>query len=461
MPTPPFPDEQAAIDFIFRAYNAARPDLRGPDEVTRNLTPARHLLARLGLPGNRREYVVITGSKGKGSVAAMTAKLLHSLGHRTGLVTSPHLTSYRQRFRVDGRAIDAAAFTRILSAIAPEVEAVQQNLSAGQYLSPQAIFLALALIWFDEQDVNAAVIEVGRGGRFDDNALVPNTLSLFTPIFLEHTRYLGDTVERIAWHKAGIIKPGGYAYSLPQTPGVMATLRREADEKDATFEWLAPQDTGEVTGHATTSEGTPGLRVRFPRYGEVTLPTIGHYQAANASLAIWAAGNTHARLDSPITHGSSAYVQRIRAGLESAVWPGRAQVLATAPLTIIDGAITPPAAQNLAASVRLLLRPPVVSVLAVPEDRDSATIYATFAPLSDAMILTESASNRTIRFPPAEVALQMARDLHRDVRHLPTVAEAIEAGRGQAGPEGTVLLVLAQPAIGDTMAHFGLSHTEL
>src|SRR5690606_21629813 len=113
---------------------------------------------------------------------------------------------------------------------------------------PTAIFLAMALRWFDENDVDVAIVEVGRGGRFDDNALIPNMLSLFTPIVLEHTRYLGETLERIAWHKAGIIKPQSYAFSLPQAPEVMEVLRREAESRDAQFDWLAPMDIGRFIG---------------------------------------------------------------------------------------------------------------------------------------------------------------------------------------------------------------------
>lgn len=447
----PFTNEADAISYVFESLAASDWRGRGLDEHTRDLTPTRKLLATLNLPDDSREYAVVTGSKGKGSVAAITAALLESLGHRVGLLTSPHLTTYRQRFRVDGGMMSEADLVRHINAIRPQIEEVRATLKPGTYISPQGIFLAVALRWFDEQGVDAAVIEVGRGGRFDDNALVPNKLSLFTPILLEHTRYLGDTVARIAWHKAGIIKPNSFAYSLSQTPDALAVLQAEAESKDAKFEWLAPIDSG------VWLEDLPdGQRVEFGRYGVVDLPLMGRYEIANASLAIWGAGNMHARLQSPIKHGMAAYTAAIRAGLERVQWPGRCQRLATAPDVYVDGAINIHSAASFIESVRSRLYAPVVTVLAVPLDRDVAAVYSQFAPVSDALILTTSPRNITIKFPDAIAAVRLAATLHDDVSWADNVADAITAASARAGSTGTVLLALAQPAIGDAMAHYGL-----
>ncbi len=456
-----FATEKDAIDFVFRGFNRVQQTLPGPDEETRDISPTRRLLASLDLPGDKREYAVVTGSKGKGSVTATTAKLLQSLGHKTGMVTSPHLTTYRQRFRVDGRMMPEADLTRLMARVAVAVESVEDDLSDDSYISPQGIFLALALLWFDEQDVDAAVIEVGRGGRFDDNVLVPNVLSLFTPVFMEHVAQLGPTLDRIAWHKAGIMQPNGYAYSLPQDPAVMEVLRREADDKDVTFEWIAPMDMGAVLGAAKTAGGLPGTRAIFSRYGEVTLPMVGRYAVENTSLAIWAAGNMHSRLKTDILHSSEEYVQRIRTGLESAFWPGRVHRLDESPAVWVDGAITVPAAKGFLESVREWISEPVMTVLAVPQDRDYRGVYAVFAPISEALILTESPRNRVIRFPDRDTALAAARSLHDDVTYTTHVAAALDAATSRAGEDGTVLLVFAQPAIGDVMDVYGLDFEEI
>lgn len=453
-----FTTEFDAITYVFDSL--ARSDWRGRglDEDTRDLTLTRRLLAANDLPGKKREYALVTGSKGKGSITAITAKLLQSLGHTTGMLTSPHLTTYRQRFRINGRMISEADLLRLIDELAPSIDAIVASLGPGKYLSPQGIFLALALKWFDENDVTAAVIEVGRGGRYDDNALVPNMLSLFGPIILEHTRYLGPTLERIAWHKAGIIKPQSYAYSLPQSPPVMDMLRAEAEKQEAQFEWLAAMDSGQYIGPAGD-----GIRASFGRYGEVTLPLLGRYEIDNAALAIWAAGNMHARLatDPIIPHGSNEYVARIRAGLERIIWPGRCQKMQDSPAVYVDGAINPLSARAFIDSVRDHLTRPVISVLAVPVDRDFDAVCGLFAPISDAIILTQSPRNITIAFPDKDSALAAARRHHQDVTHTASVREALDTAISRAGQDGTVLMSIAQPAVGDLMEIYGLTYEQI
>jgi dihydrofolate synthase/folylpolyglutamate synthase len=455
-PLTPFTQESDAITYVFESLAQSNWRGRGLDEHTRDITPTKKLLAALGLPAKKREYAVVTGSKGKGSVSLITAKILEALGHRVGLVTSPHLTTYRQRFRINGLMMSEAELLRLIHDMRPEIESVKASLREGTYLSPQGIFLAAALKWFDEQNVTIAVIEVGRGGRFDDNAIVPNMLSLFAPILLEHRRYLGDSIERIAWHKAGIIKPHSFAYSLPQTPEALTVLQAEADAKDAKFEWLAPAHQGHWL------EDLPdGQRVDFGRYGIVEFPMLGRYEIANASLAIWGAGNIHARLDSPIKHGMTGYVERVRNALSTVFWPGRCERLSQQPDVYVDGAINPQSADSFIESVKGRLTSPVITVLAVPTDRDMDAVYQRFAKMSDSLILTTTARNVTIHFPTEAEALQKASAYHHNVSWVDSVAQAIEEATRRAGQDGTVLLALAQPAIGDAMAYYGRVYEQI
>ena len=231
-----------ALQLIFQTRRRLDGAPRGLDEDTRDTAPTRRLLERLNLLADEREYAVVTGSRGKGSVTAIMAKLLEVLGHRVGAITSPHLVHWNERIRVDGRMIPTADFLRIFNDLRSDIDEITIGLADSAYLSPQGIFLAIALRYFTEMNVDTAVLEVGRGGRFDDIAVVPNTLSVFAPIMLEHTSLLGDTVERIAWHKAGIIKAGGSAISLPQPPAALNALRREAMQKEAKLVCLADAD---------------------------------------------------------------------------------------------------------------------------------------------------------------------------------------------------------------------------
>ncbi|MCZ2097207.1 MAG: hypothetical protein LC121_13305 [Anaerolineae bacterium] len=260
-----FENEEQAITYVFRSLRKLRGVEHRPDEIARDTSPTRRLLHTTGLQSAllrdddstyRREYAVVTGSKGKGSTTVITARLLQHLGHTVGTITSPHLVTYRERIRVNGRAIPEPDLLRILDDLAPHIDAIEATLGEQQYFSPQGIFLAIALRWFDEQNVSAAVLEVGRGGRFDDIAIVPNRLALFTPIMLEHTAQLGPTLARIAWHKSGIIKPHSYAYSVPQAPEVLEVLQAEADAQD-------PNSRGWRRGYGRVPQDSDGIRMRL------------------------------------------------------------------------------------------------------------------------------------------------------------------------------------------------------
>ena len=270
-----------ALQLIFQTRRRLDGAPRGLDEDTRDTAPTRSLLEQLNLLDGERDYAVVTGSRGKGSVTTIMAKLLQSLGHRVGTITSPHLVHWNERIRVNGRMIPTADFLRIFNDMRPTIDAVTSRLNDEEYLSPQGIFLAVALRYFDEMKVDVAVLEVGRGGRFDDIAVVPNALSVFAPIMLEHTSLLGDTVERIAWHKAGIMKAGGRAISLPQTQSALSGLRREAAGKGAQLISLSDADLA-----SWMADQPAGQLIHLPPYGELELPLLGRYQIENATLAI-------------------------------------------------------------------------------------------------------------------------------------------------------------------------------
>jgi dihydrofolate synthase/folylpolyglutamate synthase len=367
------------------------------------------------------------------------------------MITSPHLVSFRERFRVNGRAIPDADFLRIMSDLAPEIDKIEAGLNENQYFSPQGIFLAVALQWFNEQGVNAAVLEVGRGGRFDDIAVVPNRLSLFTIIMLEHTRQLGETLERIAWHKAGIIKPSSYAYSVPQATEVLEVLQAEADGRNAEFAWIAPMDMGEYVG--TTDNG---IRMRLGRYGELTLSMLGRYEVDNATLAVLGAGNMHSRLPG-VAHGSPEYVEAIRAGLTDVKWPGRLHKLQDSPTVYVDGATNVHAARSVLESLEGRLTPPLITIVATPVDRNYEGVYRIFGEASDGIVLTQTNINPNIRFPDPETALAAMRQFNPDVVFAGNLLAALDLAYLKVGKDGTILLAVAQPLVGEAMQLWGLS----
>jgi dihydrofolate synthase/folylpolyglutamate synthase len=452
MTAPRFTNEADAVTYIFRSLRKLRDVPRGPDDLTRDTSPTIRLINVAQLLTTPREYAVVTGSKGKGSTTLMTAKILQQLGHTVGMISSPHLVTYRERIRVNGRAIPEADLTRILTDLAPTIDAIEEGLGEHQYFSPQGIFLAIALRWFNEQDVNAAVLEVGRGGRYDDIAVVPNRLSLFTPILLEHARQLGPTIERIAWHKAGIIKPHSYAYSVPQPTAVLDILQAEADSRDAEFAWIMPSDMGQYAG--TTADG---IRMTLGRYGEIDLPMLGRYQVDNATLAVQGAGNMHGRLPG-ISHGSPDYVAAVKAGLAQAVWPGRVQKLQSDPEVYVDGAIHADSARAFVRSLEGRLRDPVVSIVGVPDDKDYAGVFEALGPISRALVVTETARNISLHFLSPETAVAAARSHNADVRFAPDLNAAFETARPLVGTQGTILIAGTLSLVADAIGRYGLSY---
>lgn len=452
-----FQDEGEAITYVFRSLRKLRGQPRGLDEFTRNTAPTQQLLNHHNLLHNQREYTVVTGSKGKGSTTALTARLLQSLGHKTGMITSPHLVSYRERIRVDGKAIPVEDFIRILSQFVPTIDAIEAQLTGEQYFSPQGIFLTVALAWFDEQDVECAVLEVGRGGRFDDIAVVPNRVSVITPIMLEHPHQLGNSLERIAWHKAGIIKQHGYVYSAPQAPEVLKVLQAEATLLESDFFWFSNLDLGEYVGPTEN-----GLKMRLGRYGELEVALLGEYQVMNVTLAVQAAGNVHGRLGG-ISHGSPEYIQAIKHGLAHINWPGRLQKLSDQPAVYVDGAINGTSARSLVQSLedQDRLQDPVIGIVAVPDDKGYIDVYKEIGLISELMILTETDRNITLHFPDQATALQEAQQFNRNVVFQPNLEQAVELARQQAGTTGTILIVGTQSIVADAMQLWGLSYEQL
>jgi len=436
----------AALEYIFRTRRRLDSATRGLDEHSRDPASTRQLLERAGLLAARREYVVVTGSRGKGSVCAILAKLLGAHGMRVGMVSSPHLVHWNERIRVGGRMIATGDFLRILGELKPDIDAVSAALPRGGYLSPQGIFLALALRYFDAYGVEIAVVEVGRGGRFDDIAVVPNRLALFAPIMLEHRALLGDSLQRIAWHKAGIIKRAGSAISLPQAPVVTRALQAEADAQQAQLCLLR---AGKMAQWLADSER--GQDIHMPGYGRMNLPLLGRYQVDNASLAL-AAAEWLCR-----ARGLPPQRRAMRSGLAQVRWLGRVQEMQSSPAIYIDGAITVPSARSFVASLRPRLTEPTIGIAGIPRDRDFAGVYRELAEVCSSIILTETDINPSTVFPAREQALQAARAYVQDARHALDLPRALElATQELAGKGGTILLAGSLMLIGECMLLWGV-----
>jgi dihydrofolate synthase/folylpolyglutamate synthase len=290
------------------------------------------LLRRLGEPQRDYKTIHVTGTNGKGSVTAMITQVLDQAGIATGRFTSPHLEEYTERISTCGRDISKAGFAVVISQVAAAVTAMMAD--GFEQPTEFELLTAAAFLYFSEQHVEYAVIEVGLGGLLDSTNVIVPVLSVITNVALDHMKYCGNTVEEIAVHKAGILKQGIPAVTAAIEPALAVIKQRAA-------ELSCPLAVGgeDFTLAGRCLLGTPGQQFTVRRKGHpdltVTIPLLGRHQAANGAVAVMAltclAEREQRLTDDLICHG-----------LARVSWPGRFQVLQVSGVdVVIDGAHNP------------------------------------------------------------------------------------------------------------------------
>jgi dihydrofolate synthase / folylpolyglutamate synthase len=362
---------------------------RTPQPGDLKLDRMHELLRRLGDPHTKFQSIHVAGSKGKGSTCAMLESVLRQAGHRTGLFTSPHLTDVRERIQVQHELISETELAAVADTIRPVVESLEVE---GQRPTFFEVTTALGFMHFARQEVELAVVEVGLGGRFDATNVLTPLVSVITSISLDHVAILGETLEQIAFEKAGIIKPGVPVVSGVIKPGPDKVIERIAAERQAPvfrrgieFSYRRSAPPAEVV-----SVQTEHLQVEFKPH------LYGEHQAANAAVAV-------ATLDVLAERGISTSVSEIRKGLESVEWPARFEIVETKPLAILDCAHNVASAEALARTLneRFAGRPRSL-IFAASSDKDVEGMFRVLAPQFEKVFLTRSESPRAI--PPDELA---------------------------------------------------------
>ncbi|MGI6207561.1 MAG: bifunctional folylpolyglutamate synthase/dihydrofolate synthase [Anaerolineae bacterium] len=291
-----------------------------------DLARVRALLHQLGDPQQTMCLAHVAGTKGKGSTSAMMASAYRAAGLRTGLYTSPHLHTVRERIQVDGAPISREAFASAASAVASAMEGI-----AG--ITSFEALTALALLYFGESKVDVAVMEVGLGGRLDATNVIAPFVSVITSISHDHTGILGETLAAIAGEKAGIMKPGVPVVSAAQAPEAAEVIRARASQLGCPLESVG-SDWRYLPGRA--GEAEQEFSLEGPAWtqglydGVYKLPLLGEHQIENAVLAIAALAHSPASL--------GLRPQHVAAGLESVKWPGRFEVVRRRPYLVLDGA---------------------------------------------------------------------------------------------------------------------------
>jgi folylpolyglutamate synthase/dihydrofolate synthase len=418
--------------------------------INPSLDRINSLVTLLGDPQRAYPVIHITGTNGKTSTSRMTETLLRARGLRTGLFTSPHLSSVRERICVDGQPLSAERFVDAYDEIKPYLDIVDK--SHDVRLSFFEVLVGMAFSTFADAPVDVCVLEVGMGGTWDNTNVADGVVALVTPISIDHARYLGNTVAEIAADKAGIIKPGAIAVLAQQPPAAAEVLLRRVAEVGASVarEGL---EFGVLSRELAVGGQQVAIRGLLGDYEDLYLPLFGAYQAGNLATAI-AAVEAFARTpeaeEEPGAATSGLDQNIVRRAVATMTSPGRLEIVRRSPVVIVDSAHNP---GGMAASVEALTEAftftDLVAIMAISEDKDVSGILDELEPVVAHLVVTTNSSTRSM---PTAVLAEEARTVLGPDRV--TVAErlddAIEIGvaladeadaAGEGGPGKAGVLI--------------------
>ncbi len=329
------------------------------------LSRIRELLSLLGNPQNELSFIHIAGTNGKGSVSAMTESVLRAAGYRTGLFVSPYIKHFNERICYCGKPIDDAALARVVEKVRPFADSMQDAPTEFELIT------AIGLVYFKEMGCDVVVLETGMGGRLDSTNVIERPLAtVITGISLDHTEYLGDTVEKIAAEKAGILKKGAPVVWGGRHEGARRVIVKAAEEMNVSF--FAAEDTPILDCHMTLS----GSTLTFGKYRDISIPLLGTYQPQNLATVLTLFTALREK-------GIVISEENIRKGLATVRWRGRFEKLSDIPLIISDGAHNPEGIAAAAESIRAYFSgTPVLLLTAVMADKDYRGMVEALAPLA-------------------------------------------------------------------------------
>lgn len=409
------------------ALNARWPETK----IDPTLERIEKLMDYMGSPEKAFNAIHVAGTNGKTSTVRMIESLVRAFHRRTGRTTSPHLQMVTERIAIDGEPIHPADFVAIYDEMEPFIRMVDE--SSGVPMSTFEVLTAMAYSAFADAPIEVGVVEVGMGGRWDATNVISADIAVVTPISMDHTDYLGDTLEEIAGEKAGIIKsrwdkddlltpPDNVAIIGAQEPEAMKVLLERAVEVDASVarfgvEFGVESSTVAVGGQMLTLQGLAGT------YDEIFLPLSGAHQAHNAAVALAAAEAFFGA-----GPGRPLSIEAVREGFASVTSPGRLERLRSTPTTFIDAAHNPHGAKALAEAIeRDFSFNRVIGVVAVLGDKDAVGVLTALEPVLSDIVVTQNSSPRTL---DAYDLAEMAREIFGEERVF--VADTLPGAYAQA-----------------------------
>ena len=407
------------------------------------LHPIQQLLKQLEDPQNKFRSIHVTGTNGKGSTTAITASILQAAGYKTGMFTSPHLSNVNESIQINRKSIPTKSMNTILGNIREQIEIM---LSQGERHSTEfEVLVALAFTYFAKERVDVAVIEVGMGGRDDATNVIDSMASIVTNISLEHTQWLGDTEEKIAQIKAGILKKDTELVTAVTQPNIKALLQDIAAKNQSRFTHIG---TDIIITPETSSLEAQTFTVKTPtqKLTHLSTPLLGSHQRRNAACAI-------AAIEAAQRKGFKIPREAIYKGLAEVNWPGRFEVVEREPLIILDGAKDAQAIKALVETVKdYLPNRKITSIVGISSDKNHQSMTQSLAEITERFILTEHrVQNRTSR------ALELERIAEKTgipVESITPVEKAIQYAKQRARPDDVIIITGSVFLIGEAREHW-------
>lgn len=399
------------------------------------LSRTTELLRRLGNPEGRLRFIHVAGTNGKGSTSAMIACALTQSGYRTGLYTSPFISRFNERMRIDGECISDTELAEFVQRIQPHANAMDDAPTEFE------IVTALALDWFAEKGCNAVVLEVGMGGRLDStNVIPPPECAVITRIGLDHTAELGDTKEKIALEKALIIKPGCSAVAYAQESSVMQVIGEVCRERGVILR------VPDFRLLETVGDSRDGQEFRYCGQ-EFAIRLLGEHQRQNAAVALEA-------LEALRLRGWDIPYPAVRRGLEMTAWPARFEIISREPWFVVDGGHNPQGAESAARNLTTYF-PDMkkVILMGVLADKDYESMIRLLADVADEFIVTEPLSLRALS--AAELA-GCIRRYGKPASVCGSIEQGVAKAAASAGVLGVACAVGSLYMAGAVRACFGL-----
>ncbi len=382
------------------------------------LSRTRELLDRLGNPQDSLKFVHIAGTNGKGSTASMLASIFRTAGYKTGLYTSPYITCFNERMQVNGEMIPDAELAQITEEVMPHAEAIEDHPTEFELVT------AIAMVYFARHNCDIVILEVGMGGELDSTNIIDTPeAAVITNIGLDHIEALGNTLEKIAEAKAGIIK-GGDAVIYRSGESVEAVFAARCAQ---TGTRLHPAQFDTLKLHSSSFEGQI---FDCGKRKDIFLPLLGAHQMKNAAVVL-------ETVDALTQKGWKITEEQLREGLRTVSWPGRFELLRKEPVFFVDGGHNPQCMEALVKNLRDYLPDrPITALTGVMADKDYMDMYRLIEPYITRFVTVTPDNPRAL---PAPALAEKLAQFGKPVTACESVEEGVKTAIAQTEEAGAVV----------------------